>query len=301
MIDEMYLQKSVDYFGGEMIGCNEEGSMYKGIVGFMIVSLKESIPYMIKSLPEVQIKGEWLKEEIIKAIELLHSIGFKVRCVVADNHSTNVSAFSKILTTNGCDKDDLAVILNDGSKVYLFYDSVHLMKNIRNNLLNNKRFIFPAFKFSEFVDDISCEAGEISWKLFHDVYEKDQDLQSNLKKAPKISARVLHPGNNKQSVPLALSIFHETTSAAIISYFPECKAAADFLKVFDKWWNISNSRTRYNTNNRIGNAAELGDKKPKFLRCLADWVENWKSKALPNCERFTLTENTCCVEENSTV
>jgi len=117
------------------------------------------------------------------------------------------------------------------------------MKNIRNNLLNNKRFIFPAFKFSEFVDDISCEAGEISWKLFHDVYEKDQDLQSNLKKAPKI-------------VPLALSIFHETTSAAIISYFSECKAAADFLKVFDKWWNISNSRTRYNTNNRIGNAAE---------------------------------------------
>jgi hypothetical protein len=42
--------------------------MYKGIVGFMIVGLKESIPYMIKSLPEVQIKGEWLKEEIIRAI-----------------------------------------------------------------------------------------------------------------------------------------------------------------------------------------------------------------------------------------
>ena len=156
---------------------------------------------------------------------------FHWRCVVADNHSTNVSAYSKMLTSNGCNKDDLAVILNDGSKVYLFYDSVHLMKNIRNNLLNNKRFIFPAFKFSEFVDDISCDAGKITWKLFHDVYKKDQNLQSNLKKALKISARVLHPDNNKQSVPLASSIFHETTSAAIISYFPECKAAADFLKL----------------------------------------------------------------------
>ena len=106
-------------------------------------------------------------------------------------------------------------------KFIYFFDSVHLMKNIRNNLLNNKRFLFPAFSFSGFYDQINCDGGEISWKLFHDVYEKDEKLQSNLRKAPKISAKVIHPGNNKQSVPLALAIFHETTSAAITSYFPE--------------------------------------------------------------------------------
>ena len=33
--------------------------------------------------------------------------------------------------------------------------------------------------------------------------------------APELSARALHPGNHKQSVPLVLAIFHETTSAAI--------------------------------------------------------------------------------------
>ena len=169
IIDEMYLQKCVDFFGGDMVGCDEEGTMYKGIVGFMIVGLLESIPYIIKSLQEVEIEGGWLKEEIVKAIELLHSIGFKARCVVPDNHLTIVSVYSKILTSNGCDKDDLAVILKDGSKVYLFYDSVHLMKNIRNNLLNCKRFIFPAFRFSGFIDDISCGEGEISWKLLHDL------------------------------------------------------------------------------------------------------------------------------------
>lgn len=212
MIDEMYLQKSVEYSSGEMIGCDEDDSMFKGIVGFMIVGLKQSIPYIIKSLPEVKIEGSCLKNEVIQVIELLHSIGFKVGCVVSDNHSTNVSAYSKILIEYGCEKDDLAIKIQDGSKVYLMYDSVHLMKNIRNNLLKYKRFIFPAFTFSDFIDDISCEAGEISWKLFHDVYEKDLKLQGNLKKAPKLSARALHPGNNKQSVPLALSIFHETTS-----------------------------------------------------------------------------------------
>ena len=121
------------------------------------------------------------------------------------------------------------------------------------------------------------------------------NLQSNLRKAPKMSARVLHPGSNKQSVPLALAIFHETTSAAITSYFPNCKDASDFLKVFNTWWIITNSKSKFNTNNRIGNAAILGDNKPDFLKSLADWLEKWKDEALPNCERFTLTGRTCSV------
>ena len=166
------------------------------------------------------------------------------------------------------------------------------MKNIRNNLLNNKRFLFPVFSFSGFYDQINCYGGEISWKLFHDVYEKDEKLQSNLRKAPKISAKVIHPGNNKQSVPLALAIFHETKSAAITSYFPERSCASNFLKLINAWWVVSNSKTEFNSNNRLGNAAILGDNKPTFLRALADWIEEWKDESISNCEQFTLTENT---------
>ena len=129
MIDEMYLQKSEEYHGGEIVGYDEEGKLYKGLVGFMI----------IKSIPETKIEGEWLKEEILKSIETLHSINFKVCGIVADNHSTNVSAYSKMLYSNGFDKNDLAGVTKDGSKFYLFFDSVHLMKNIRNNLLNRRR------------------------------------------------------------------------------------------------------------------------------------------------------------------
>ena len=48
----------------------------------------------------------------------------------------------------------------------------------------------------------------------------------------------------------------------------------------------------FNSNNRLGNAAILGDNKPTFLRALADWIEEWKDESISNCERFTLTENT---------
>ena len=49
IFDEIYLQKSQEYFWGEMISCDDEGELYKGIACFMIIGLKESIPYMMKS------------------------------------------------------------------------------------------------------------------------------------------------------------------------------------------------------------------------------------------------------------
>ena len=70
---------------------------------------------------------------------------------------------------------------------------------------------------------------EISWHLLHKVYEEDQQLQVNLKASPKMTASVLHPGNCKQSVPVALAIFHPSTSAAIKNYFPERDDAATYL------------------------------------------------------------------------
>ena len=44
LFDEMYLQKCEEYFEGELIGSDENGELYKEIVYFMIVRLKEFIP-----------------------------------------------------------------------------------------------------------------------------------------------------------------------------------------------------------------------------------------------------------------
>ena len=100
-------------------------------------------------------------------------------------------------------------------KTYLFFDIVHLIKNVRNNLLSKKKFVFPKFSFELFEDKIEVDAGFVDWSLLHKVHEKDSHLQANLRKAPEITSQVLHPGNKKQNVKLALSIFAETTSAGI--------------------------------------------------------------------------------------
>ena len=103
---------------------------------------------------------------------------------------------------------------------------------------------------------------------------------------------MLHPRNCTQSVPPALTIFDESTIAAILSYFPKRQDAAGFLQVFSYWWLVINSRQKIHGRNRFGNAAVPLDNKPQFLRALADWITEWQEFKLPNCERFQLSAQT---------
>ena len=51
------------------------------------------------------------------------------------------------------------------------------------------------------------------------MFKMFKKLDVNLRKALKLTNKVLHPGKYKQNVQLAMDIFHETTVAAINSYF----------------------------------------------------------------------------------
>ena len=268
MVDEMFLQKGTSYQGGEYIGEDEAGELYKGIACFMIVGLKESVPYVIQAVPEVKITGKWLAEKISANIEALAKTGFTVRGVVTDNHSSNVSAFSVLKRRYG-KKDQLFIRhpANHNKNTFLFFDTPHLIKNVRNNLVNAKRFVFPSFDYEKDGISIHCPAGYIAWNDLHKIFEADSKLQGNFKKAHKLTYRSLHPGNNKQDVNLALSIFHESTRAGCESHLPDRKDVSEFLKIIDTWWLICNSK-EISHPNPLGNAVEPGDGKPEFLEYL---------------------------------
>ena len=58
--------------------------------------------------------------------------------------------------------------------MYLFHDTVHLVKNIRNNLLDKKSFLLTGFDFFfGFEQDVIMSGGELSWRLLHDVHDAD--------------------------------------------------------------------------------------------------------------------------------
>ena len=259
--DEMYLKKKVQYSAGKYVGADSDGSMYKGVVVFMLQGLRQPVPVVVKACPETEISGRWLAEKLSECVTDLCKSGFQVRGILSDNHAANVSAFNILL--QDCAHKDARFIVHPRSscKTYLFYDNVHLAKNIRNNLLNSQKFVFPAFYFSikNIVVALS-QAGYISWRDFKDVHEEDAKLKPNLRKAPKLTYEVLHPGHNNQNVNLALAIFHDTTIAAIKSYFPFRQDVAGFLSAINVWWKIVNSKQEFYPDD-IANAITLGDGK----------------------------------------
>ena len=177
-----------------------------------------------------------------------------------------MSAFNELFSKYGSESHENVILHHSTSdRRSIFYDSAHLLKNVRNNLLNSRRFIFPEFHFSDF---ISLLAGEISRKLLHHVFDEDENLQANQRKANKLTYKVLPSGDNKQSVSLALAIFDPTTSAAIKIYFPERNAVAQFLRLINLWWTISNSKRQFNMKFHRGDAA-------KQMIANQHFSENW--------------------------
>ena len=276
IFDEMYLQKEEQYNNGSLIGCDENGDFYKGIVVFMVAGLKKSIPYLIKSCPEKSISGTWLSDEINNCLCVLGNADFNVRLVVCDNHASNVSAFRNLLATHGSDDSNIFVEHpSNPGKTYLSYDNIHLLKNIRNNLHNRNKFVFDEFNFVYAnTIQLSFPTGYISWSDIHHVYDLDSALPAYLRQANKLTYSSLHPSNNKQSVPLALAIFDEKTVAAVKSYLPERPDMSGFMTLIHYWWMIVNSGSRFNPN-WLSNAIVENDGKAEFLLCLSNWVERW--------------------------
>ena len=90
ILDEIYHQKSAEYFGGDTFRTNEDGDLYKGMLCFMIVGLKNSIPCVIKIVPEKELRCQCLK--------IPHELKFIVRGFVCDDHASNESAYTKLLS-----------------------------------------------------------------------------------------------------------------------------------------------------------------------------------------------------------
>ena len=101
MFEEIYLRKCEEYCGGEIIAANENNELYKGLLSFMIVGLKENVPYIIRSIPERNTDDKWIKKQILDSLKTLKNCFFRIRAIVSDNHSDNALAYTLLLKELG--------------------------------------------------------------------------------------------------------------------------------------------------------------------------------------------------------
>ena len=78
--------------------------------------------------------------------------------------------------------NDIRILVNE-RPIYIFYYSVYFIKNVRNNLLSRKKFLFPPFTFEVLTTHVNVPGCEISWSLRHRVHEEDTKFKANLRAA----------------------------------------------------------------------------------------------------------------------
>eukprot|EP00912_Choanoflagellata_sp_UC4_P001354 UC4_evm1s837 len=278
MYDEVFLSCMEEYSSGVVVGSDAEtGELFKGILTFMIVGIggQKGSSYVIRSVPEVKITGTLISEELKAILTTLDSAGLDVRAVVSDNHKANISAAGLTLESNGQQKTDLKLDRGHGkSSPYIFYDTVHLMKSVRNNFYNAGMVTFPAFKASIDAIALDIPASFAAWDCIEKAHYRDQDLQCCLRNAPSLTSRAVKPLDCKQNVKIALAIFQDKTRVALErlcgSEFT-MKGTKQFLELIDTFWLTANSKSRYHPN-PAGNACVPGDGKPGFFRAFATWA-----------------------------
>ena len=84
-------------------------------------------------------KEQWLAEKIsdntMTHSDNLIATGLGVQGIVPDSHSVNVNVFSALVTMFSSKSNYYMEHLQNTDKTYLFYDTVHLFKNVRFDLI----------------------------------------------------------------------------------------------------------------------------------------------------------------------
>ncbi|KAF2885617.1 hypothetical protein ILUMI_20559 [Ignelater luminosus] len=279
LMDEIHLKENLDYKSGNIVGnaFNDE-KLAKSAHVFMISSLMSPYKEVVHILPVNKMTGEVLHTFLKNIVIGLHNIGFEVLGVVSDNHSISRKAISyfsnppevKIVYPNPADEN---------KPLYFVIDTVHILKNIRNNWLNkrNQGFKYPNFSNMEISETVSFEA----LKEMH-----ASESTSLLKNGFNLSLKTLCPSNlERQNVRLAVNIFNSSISIALKElgprkHFKNWEGTANFIEIISRWWDIVNVKTPLK-GQRLRNVFQ----EPitltsihiiSFLKTFLSWLSKWE-------------------------
>ncbi|KAJ8909445.1 hypothetical protein NQ315_003493 [Exocentrus adspersus] len=252
-VDEMAIKKNLfyKYIADEAVGLEDNGvqknQFQLALQQYGINSKwKQVVCY---TLSGTSISASDVKDLLEKLIEQLTNIGLDVVALVS-NMGSNFIQLSKLL---GVTTDNSYVEIGNKKLLY-YFDPCHLMKAARNNLINNN-FHWDTYR--------------ASWEDIQNFYEKDKVKLNRM--APKLSAAHLAPTNfQKMNVSLAAQTLSNTVALGIDNhiYFhslpDEAAGTVQFIRNFDKLFNIFNARNR-NPTSKLDYAFSQDESQNEFL------------------------------------
>lgn len=286
LFDEIHIKPFLDYKAGNMVGiaCNNTLLATTAFV-FMIVSVNSKFKEVVHISPVSKINHESLFNFIKSIILKLEQIGYKIFCVISDNNALNSKAMNNFSNHN-----KLSIVYphpaDNSRPLFYLFDSVHILKCIRNNWLNSK-----PNQIMQYPNFDSGEENIASFYALKKIHELEHDKL--LKFGYSLNLKALYPTNlERQNVKLALNVFNESIMQALLQFGSNIEysgSTAHFIHIVLTWWKIINVKTtlkgqrlRDIFQEPIVKSHLEDDLKIKFLRNLLNWLDAWKSSSALN-------------------
>ena len=282
-LDEIHVKPKVSYQSGQLYGnaSNRDQKQANRIQVFMISSVLSSNKDVVSLVPVQKMTAQDLCSMTQEVIKTVTAAGYNIVAILSDNNVINRKMFMELSGT----KTLVPFILNPVNKIdriYLLFDTVHLLKCIRNNWINeaDKTFVYPSFTDSTSVMHAS----------FSNLIELYHIEKANvLKDGYLLNWKALFPNAiERQNVKLALRIFDRTTVAALQTLGPvspklvNWEGTAEFMNIVIKFWTIVNVKnTTKGVHKRLDDAKVLNDtadSRLQWLQNMASWLKLWNNQ-----------------------
>lgn len=198
------------------------------------------------------VKGDNLATIIEECLKQILSINLLPTCIICDQGTQNRRMYTLL---GGTEEQPWTILCN--KKIFLIYDMPHLVKSIRNNLLNGD-FIFDKNKI-------------VSLKNIRTAY--DIDSKNVARSLIKITPIHFSPNPfQKMNCKLAIQLLSHSVSSAIRTCVatkelksPTALDTAHFIDVVNNMFDSSNSKNLYDPN---PNRKPMCDRNPQVLENL---------------------------------
>jgi hypothetical protein len=133
MVDEVYVKASLCFHGGELFGkaYNNEEQLAKTVLAIMIKCLFGGPTFIVKMLPVYKLNSDFQFDSVSSVIDSISAADGNVVAIICDNNKVNVKMFRRFHTV-----PDQPWLTTKG--IFLLFDYVHIMKNVRNNWITEK-------------------------------------------------------------------------------------------------------------------------------------------------------------------
>lgn len=137
IFDEVYVKPSLRFRGGHVFGeaADQPGCLATTILAILVKPLMGGPAFIARLIPIRVLNKDFLYDQLDTVVGIINKFGGVVRATVCDNHFVNKQLYAKMSAACADDKPFIGRTSTQ-EKIYLLYDSTHLLKNVRNNWLN---------------------------------------------------------------------------------------------------------------------------------------------------------------------